>query len=50
MQIWITSTGSGAGRGIQEASLKQDEDVPISLLRIRPDQKVRLAHTGEEYT
>ncbi len=40
-----------AGRGIQEASLKQDEDVRISLLRIRPDQKVPShTHTGEEYT
>ncbi|MGB0630962.1 MAG: ChrR family anti-sigma-E factor [Alphaproteobacteria bacterium] len=40
-----------AGRGIQEASLKHDGDIRISLLRIRPDQKIPAhTHGGEEFT
>ena len=39
------------GRGIEEASLVRDEDVRISLLRIRAGQKVPShTHRGEEYT
>ena len=40
-----------AGRGIQEARLKQDGDIRISLLRIRPEQKIPAhTHGGEEFT
>lgn len=39
------------GRGIEEASLVRDEDVRISLLRIRAGQKVPShTHRGEEFT
>ena len=39
------------GRGIEEASLIRDEDVRISLLRIRAGQKVPShTHRGEEFT
>ena len=39
------------GRGIEEASLVRQDDVRISLLRIRAGQKVPLhTHAGEEYT
>ena len=39
------------GRGIDEASLVRDEDVRISLLRIRAGQKVPShTHRGEEFT
>jgi putative transcriptional regulator len=39
------------GRGIEEASLVMDEDVRISLLRIRAGQKVPShTHRGEEFT
>lgn len=39
------------GRGIEEASLVRDENVRISLLRIRAGQKVPShTHRGEEFT
>ena len=39
------------GRGIEEANLVRDEDVRISLLRIRAGQKVPShTHRGEEFT
>ena len=39
------------GRGIEEASLVRDEDIRISLLRIRAGQKVPShTHRGEEFT
>lgn len=40
-----------AGRGIEEASLLRENDVRISLLRIRAGQKVPShTHGGDEYT
>lgn len=44
-------TWKRAGRGIQEVSLKQEGDIRISLLRIRPDQKIPShTHSGQEFT
>ena len=40
-----------SGRGIEEVSLKHQGDTRISLLRIRPGQKIPShTHSGEEYT
>lgn len=40
-----------SGRGIEEISLKHQGDTRISLLRIRPGQKIPShTHSGEEYT
>tara|TARA_Y100001970_G_scaffold293940_1_gene444841 strand:+ start:12012 stop:12668 length:657 start_codon:yes stop_codon:yes gene_type:complete len=40
-----------SGRGIQEVTLKHDGGRRISLLRIRPDQRVPPhTHSGEEFT
>lgn len=56
LRTWLSGNLSDldwqqAGRGVEEVRLESEEDTRVSLLRIRPGQKLpKHTHRGNEYT